>query len=296
MLEFSKYKEIWNEFLKERKLPNKCTGFSQISFDELVNSCEKFNLDKAKKIVSNLIDGKVLLVKNTLSENLVNEIKLKVKKFWKENPDNFNKINEGCPDFHRIITPQRATNYSCGAVKHATYFFRWNNDPYGFKKIIFERWKYIKYISGLNYNKYVNNTPKDGPVDRLQISCYPKKLGGLEKHIDPSHNCLLIGSCYLSSIKNNDFSTGGFYCVDNNNENIYFEDKIDRGDLGLFIPTIQHGVSQIDRESEQTNYDWDSGIGRWWIGLYTTDSDTVKNRITIKPLERPHSEIVSNLI
>jgi len=207
-----------------------------------------------------------------------------------------NKINEGCPDFHRIITPQRATNYSCGAVKHATYFFRWNNDPYGFKKIIFERWKYIKYISGLNYNKYVNNTPKDGPVDRLQISCYPKKLGGLEKHIDPSHNCLLIGSCYLSSIKNNDFSTGGFYCVDNNNENIYFEDKIDRGDLGLFIPTIQHGVSQIDRESEQTNYDWDSGIGRWWIGLYTTDSDTVKNRITIKPLERPHSEIVSNLI
>jgi hypothetical protein len=295
MTGFSKYKKIWDEFLKERKLPRKITGFFQMPYNELINSCEKFNLDKAKKIVSNLIDGKILLVKGVLSDSLVNDIKFKVKKFWKENPDTFYKIHEGCPDFHRLITPLRAANYSCGAVKHATFFFRWNKDPYGFKKIIYERWRYIKYIAGLNYNEYENNTPKDGPVDRMQISCYPRKLGGLEKHFDPHHNCLLIGSCYLSSLKNSDFSTGGFYCVDNENKNILLEKEIDIGDLGLFIPTIEHGVSQIDGESEQKNYDWDSGIGRWWIGLFTTDSDLVKNRISIQSLERFHSEKVSNL-
>ena len=74
------------------------------------------------------------------------------------------------------------------------------------------------------------------------------------------------------------------------------EKKIDRGDMGVFIPTIEHGVSQIDKESEQKNYDWYSGIGRWWVGLYTVDSDLMKNRITIQPLEQFHSERVSNLI
>ena len=237
------------------------------------------------------------MVKQALSRNLVNEIKLKVKKFWKENPDNFNKMYQECPDYHRSVTPQIAnTSYSCGAVKHATYFFRWNKDVYDLKKPIYDRWKYVKYIAGLNYDKFENNTPKDGPIDRIQISCYPRKLGGLEKHKDPTHNCLLVGSCYLSSINNNDFSTGGVYCVDNNNDEIYLENEIDIGDMGLFIPTIQHGVSQIDRESEQTNYDWDSGIGRWWIGLFTVDSDLMKNRTTTQPLERRHSETVSNLI
>ena len=294
--EVSKYKEIWKEFLKERKLPNRCSGVSVISYNEFKDLRDKFDLNKAKELVSNLIDGKVLLVKGALSESLVNDIKFNVKKFWKDNPDNFSKILEECPDFHTSITPQRAKNYRCGAVKHATYFFRWNKDPYGFKKIIYERWRYVKYIAGLNYSEYENNTPKDGPVDRIQIGCYPRKLGGLEKHIDPMHNCLLISSCYLSSVKNSDFLTGGFYCVDNNNNNIDMEKEIDRGDMGLFIPTIEHGVSQIDRESEQKNYDWDSGIGRWWIGLYTVDSDLMEKRITIKSLERYHSERVSNLI
>ena len=29
---------------------------------------------------------------------------------------------EGCPDYHRIITPEIAKNYSVGAVRHTTYF------------------------------------------------------------------------------------------------------------------------------------------------------------------------------
>ena len=47
---------------------------------------------------------------------------------------------EGCPDYHRVITPEAAKSYSVGAVRHTTYFFKWNNDPCNFnEKKTFEK-------------------------------------------------------------------------------------------------------------------------------------------------------------
>ena len=287
--EVSKYEEIWKEFLKERKLPNRCSGVSVISYNEFKDLRDKFDLNKAKELVSNLIDGKVLLVKGAYSKNEVNDIKSKVMKFWKENPDTHYKMLEGCPDFHRNVTPQKTKYYSNGGVKHHSFFFRWNKDPYDIKNTFYERWKYTKYIAGLNSNEYENNTPKDGVVDRIQIACWPKKCGGIEKHTDAYNNSYLVVGCYFSSLNNSDFSTGGFYCVDKNNKNIYMEKSIDVGDMGLFIPTIEHGVLPIDLESED-NYDGYSGLGRWWCGLFSEDTDIKENRNTCIPLERSHSD------
>ena len=47
---------------------------------------------------------------------------LKKINFLKNNPNTFHKMLEGCPDYHRIITPEIAKNYSVGAVRHTTYF------------------------------------------------------------------------------------------------------------------------------------------------------------------------------
>ena len=35
----------------------------------------------------------------------------------------------------------------------------------------------IKMLGGLNYNSYVNNTPKDLVVDRVQVIRYPENTG-----------------------------------------------------------------------------------------------------------------------
>ena len=284
MPEFSKYKEIWKELSKEQELPTKCSGVIEISYNEFKDLSDKFDLNKAKKLVSNFLDGKVLLVKSAFSVDQVKDIKSKVIKFWKTQPDTFHKMIEGCPDFHRIITPERAKLYSNTGVKHSAYFFRWNKDPYGIKEVFNEKWRYCKYIAGLNFREYENYTPKDGAVDRIQVICWPKNSGGMETHVDPHHNNYLVISCYFSSIKNSDFSTGGFYCVGNDNKNIYMENSIDLGDMGLFIPSIEHGVLRIDSEIEEKNYDWNSGIGRWRVGLFTDDSDMKKNRITTQSL------------
>ena len=51
---------------------------------------------KATQFIKNFLDGKLVLVKKAFSENFVNEIKIKVKKYWIENPEAFHEMREGC--------------------------------------------------------------------------------------------------------------------------------------------------------------------------------------------------------
>ena len=289
----SKYKIIWDDLLQVKKLPSRCSGIIEISYDEFKSLSDKFNHDTATKFVSHFLDGKVLIIKKAFSEDFVQEIKSKVKKFWLDNPDAYHEMREDCPDYHRIITPEKAKNYAVGAVRHTTYFFPWNNDPCKFNERIYERWRYSKYIAGLNFREYENNTPKDGSIDRIQIVCYPPKYGGVEKHVDTTSNSLIAISCHFSSRNSSEFSTGGFYCLGNDNEKIDIEKYISLGDMSLFCPTIEHGVHPIDLESPAKKYDWNSGIGRWWMGLFTNDSNMKKKRKTSQSLEKYHSERIS---
>ena len=98
-------------------------------------------------------------------------------------------MREGCPDFHRIITPEKAKIIQLERCD-TLLIFPWNSDPCDFNERIYERWRYSKYIAGLNFKDYENNTPKDGSIDRIQIVCYPPKYGGVETHVDTTSNNL----------------------------------------------------------------------------------------------------------
>lgn len=283
------FANIWREQLSTKGLPRRITGITTLSYEQFKNLKDGFLEKEAKSLISELLDGKVLLVKEAFNQDFVDEIKNKVKEFWKNQPNTFYKMVEGCPDYHRIVTPEIAKNYSVGAVRHSTYFFPWNNDPCKFNERIYERWRYSKFLAGLDFKQYEANTPKDGSVDRIQIVCYPPKYGGVETHTDPSINSPLAVSGYLSSKKNKDFSSGGFYCVDKKNNRIDIEEYIDIGDMSLYCATIDHGVEPIDQNYDK-DYDWNSGIGRWWMGLFTNDSNLKKSRNTSTSLEKYHSQ------
>ncbi len=277
------YKKTWNDKLEEFGMPSLYSGYTKISFNKFKNELDNDNFNFAKEIIDDLVKGKVILLKSAFSEEFVDNLKKNVKKFWNKNPDTFYKMLEGCPDFHRIITPEKAKNYSVSAVKHSTYFFPWNDDPCKINEVIFNRWGYIKKLCGLKFNEFTNNTPKDIKVDRIQIAVYPPGFGELETHTDPVNTTPVAISGYLSSLKSGDFSSGGFYCVNVNGEKINLENYIDVGDIGFFCATIKHGVNAIDGKNSTLNqkkYDWSKGIGRWFMGLYTNDSDEIKNRTT----------------
>ena len=80
----SKYKEIWKNLLKVKKLPNRCSGIVEISYEKFKFLSDKFNHDIATEFVSNLLDGKVFIIKKAFSEDFVQEIKSKIKKPNKE--------------------------------------------------------------------------------------------------------------------------------------------------------------------------------------------------------------------
>mgnify|MGYP001320656509 CR=1 FL=1 len=276
------YKKIWNENIKKYKMPSFYNGCTVINFSEFQKAIDEDDMLFSKKIIEDLISGNVILVKSAFSKDFVDNLKKNVKNFWKTNPDSFHKMTEGCPDFHRMITPEKAKNYSVGAVKHATYFFPWNSDPCKINEKIFNRWGYIKKLCGLKFDEFCNNTPKDNKVDRIQIAVYPPGFGELETHTDPVNTTPIAISGYLSSLNSGDFFSGGFYCVTQNGKKINLEDQIDIGDIGLFCATVKHGVTAINMEklNGKNENNSDEGRGRWFMGLYTNDSDEKKNRTT----------------
>ena len=53
----------------------------------------------------------------------------------------------------------------------------------------------------------------------------------------------------MSSKRNSDFKSGGFYGVNEKDQKIDLEKYIDVGDMSLFCPSIEHGVYPIDENS-----------------------------------------------
>ena len=80
----------------------------------------------------------------------------------------------------------------------------------------------------------------------------------------------------------NSYQEGGFYAVAPSGAIIDLEKDIEEGDFSLGLGSLKHGVARID-PSFSKPVDWSGDRGRWWIGLYSNDSDYVMNRVTTMP-------------
>ena len=161
--------------------------------------------------------------------------------------------------------------------KHSFYFYPWNNDPINIWEPIYERWRIIKQLMGLKFDEYEKNTPKDGVIDRIQVVQYPSKIGYLEPHIDPNRNQRLFFSGYMSK-QGVDFKGLGFYLIGSGNKIVEVEQLIDAGDVGIGYSTVYHGVAPVNVDKEP-NWD-DINDGRWFLSMFSNESDERKNRIT----------------
>ena len=279
------YNNIWKESINKYGSPIYFNEIDEIDFKTLAAKIKINDYEFSKSIIESLCKGNFILIKNAFSNEFVKNLKEEVKKFWKNNPESFSKIIDGCKDFHRSINPEIAKNYSVNAVKHSTFFFPWNHDPCKCNQLIYEKWDMVKKISGFKKGQFRNNLPKDLIIDRIQVAVYPPGFGELEVHTDPINNTKIATNIYLSSYKNGDFESGGFYFLNKNKEQINIEKHIDVGDMGMFYGNIMHGVNAIDKHLIENikNYEWNSGVGRWFLGLNTIDSDLHPNRTTTVP-------------
>lgn len=265
------YKQYWDALEQPSSQPNYCRDIREFDYKEFAESVRVADPSFAKSIVESLYAGDVLILRNAWTESFMRDLAKNTFAYWQKSEPSFHKVLEGCIDFHRIIDPEVAKNYTFKSIRHSTYFFPWNDDPLGIYESVMQRWRICKLVSGFDEFEYENHTPKDGIVDRTQVALYPPEFGCSERHADPWQNQRIFISGFMSK-KGVDFEEGGFYVVNANDEEIDCELQVEIGDLVIGYATVQHGVATVDPHKK---CDWTSADGRWWLGLYSISSNEV---------------------
>lgn len=267
---------MWDEVEAASPPPtsgNKITTLDYSDFAEIVWGSDSVAM---RQLVETIYQGGVYILKGAFSETYCNDVIENTYNLWGKSKSSFHKMYDGCPDFHRIIDHEITKAYSITAIKHAYYFFPWNDDPIDLFESVNSVWRVYKFLGGYPARSYETNIPSDGVIDRIQIVQYPIGAGELRRHTDPTKNQRVVIGAMLSK-RGVDFDTGGFYVYDNQNRKMDIEAYLDTGDMLCCYPTVHHGVNIVD---EAKSLDWETMAGRWYLGLYSNDSDHVRDRVT----------------
>ena len=277
----NKFKKIRDKYELNGEKPSRMREAKVVDFSFLEQLVEAEDEVAFEEFFQTLWMGDVYIVKNAFSEEWVAELKKKTLELFRQTQSTFHKMKEGVPDFHRVIDETVSANYSISAIKHAAYFFPWNKESHQLFTDVYRRWRVFKCLGGFDPDEYVGNTPKDEIVDRIQVCVYPKGKGSLGSHSDPFHNQRYFISGFLSSRGKSgaDYSEGGFYTVNQQGSHVDLEPMIQIGDMGFGYATVHHGVKLVD-PNINLDYEPTNPNGRWFLGLYSNDSDEKKDRVT----------------
>lgn len=267
--------ERLNWLEKNKEQPRHMRAYHKIPLSEFESRV--FSYD------SNLIDsiyaGDVYIIRNVISPSVLDEMKRTAIAWGKEREPSYERMIVGAKDFHQFIKEDGdAKKYAIRPVRHSYFSFRWNDDPLHTFKNGSHIWGIVKVFGGFDYDSFTKDFSDELPIDRSQIAHYPPGAGLIPRHNDPWHNQKLILGVYMSKY-GEDFEQGGIYFADKNNRDVLLEPEIERGDAVVAYATITHGVAKVDPHKEP---DWDTDKGRWFLGLYTNDSNNKKDRLTSK--------------
>ena len=119
-------------------------------------------------------------IEKIIDKSRVKYIIDEIHKFTQSSPSSFHKMLEGIPNF-QMDWKDLVNAYSIKYTKHSTHIFPWNEDISDVRKIIMEVCGPLKFLVGLSFDEFKQNTPKDLIVERLQIARYPPT--GFMNHI-----------------------------------------------------------------------------------------------------------------
>ena len=271
------FNKEWEKLEQSKHAPISMRKVHEIDYSEFENKVKSQKSNFVKEITSSFYSGDVMILKNAFSSEFLDVLKIKLMDYSKKSPSSFYKMKEGCPDFHRIQNESQLGKYSVDAVRHSFYFFNWNDDPLKIRNKFYEKWRIIKTMSGVESTKWEQNTPKDGIVDRIQIVKYFPGSGYIEPHVHDPINQRIIISVFMSE-RGKDYSKGGCCYFDGDDQKISVEEGIEAGDMGLFYASLRHCVDPV--EVDKTLLKNSETDGRWWIGLYSPESDELESRHT----------------
>lgn len=274
------YKREWELKERRRPRPSRVRQIVRRDYAGFRKLVMEGNDSFARYIVDSLYAGDVYILRGAFDPDFLQSVRERTFSYFRSKPSEFHKMIEGCPDFHRVIDLETGRKYAFNVCKHSAFFYPWA-DPLGLFPPVYEVWRVIKWLMGLQEDAYEENTPKDGVIDRIQVAQYPSRIGFLEPHSDPYLHQRLFLSGYMSA-RGRDYQGGGFYVVGPGDRVVDAEEEIETGDIGIGYATVYHGVAPCNRDREP---DWDSPEGRWFLSMYSNASDEVKDRHTGHPVK-----------
>lgn len=273
----NKFKAKWEALEKSKKSALSLRNIVVIDFLEFKNKIYSNTEENVNLLTESLFSGDVYILKNAFEPSFLINLKNKAHDLGLKNEQSYHPMIDGVPDQHRIIDHEVSKNYTYTAIRHSYFFFPFNGDPLNMFNEVNERWRVFKFLGGFAKDIYEKNLPHDGVVDRIQLAHYPAGGGGLEPHQDPILNQKVIIGGIISK-RGADYKTGGIFFMNDKKERIEVEDYLDIGDMFCSYPTVVHGVNRVDEDKE---LDWKSNDGRWFLGLYSNDSNYKTNRVSV---------------
>ena len=267
--------ENWEE-LEKKPEPSELKDIINLDFSTLKKFIDENNEKEIIKLLKSFYEGSLIIVKNSFKEEELDFVKNYLVNKYKKKKSEFYKLKENCPNFHRVIGPEESKKYILQSDRHDYYFFPWNRsrEKYDVFNLFYPKWRVVKFLAGLRPNEFENNTPKDGPIDRILFRVYPNGTGYLQPHRDPKTIRVITG-IHLSQ-KGKDFDEGGLYFY-KNNKIIDVEKNFKTGDIALFYCSLKHGVDKIISKNNKSG-------SRWWMCLTNPISDEVSKRTVQTPI------------
>ncbi len=252
--------------------PKKCKGLVVIDYSKDIFT----KIDKIKEEIAN---DKPVIIKGMYPKQLLAKIKQYLFNVGLNSLPSYHRLDHKIPDHHLIL--QNHPDSYVDSYAHKFYFYPWNQNIFNFFEIFKEMFQIKNLISGLDADKYFLANPEDDDfVIRCLFHHYPTGGGFIAKHSDTVGTHQSVTSIAALSDKGKDFTNGGLYVIDENNQKVYIDDYLKSGSVLFFNPEIIHGVDEIEGSTEGGFFD---PSGRW-IMLGATIK-TERNTIAKKAIQ-----------
>lgn len=242
----------------------------ELSLDEFELKCSD---DKnILELRNEIINGCVYIIRQALTKEnsyiLLNKIINSNLEYTSEP-----KILEGVKNLYYESNNLKSKKMEYSCVDKSWYFFPWNKDEIGIFDFIQPIFNKVILLNNKKPIDLVKNTPIDGCVQRFHLINYPINFGQISLHRDPVNVCQVNSGIYLTEY-GIDYKEGGFFVLNDEDEEVNLDEHVHIGDMVLFYPGIGHGVHSIKPMNRKLKSN-----GRYFLNMTIIQSHHFEGRM-----------------
>lgn len=197
------------------------------------------------RLMCKIKSGTVCIIKHSLDLEFLRGFKASL--HFDINDDEYHAREKNCANYRQKHWDHPSQVINAKFISWS--FFPWNNESIEIFKLFRPLFQLRNVLSGLPKNAYID-TENESATARVAVQFYPCSEGYMAEHIDPLDEHQFAIPTLLLSDYGKDYSSGGFYILNQKNERVLLDKMLDFGSLVLFHTSIPHGVQVVDPQNK----------------------------------------------